>query len=273
VSNMANDDHAAWSELAAGYAMSSLDDADEATYLQHAATCTTCRELEHDLSEVLADLAHATPAIAPPPTLKASIMRAIQEDDSHQRSTIPIDSHRQVIDLTGAGTAASSATSATTSAPVVESIAARRARKVPAWWAAVAAGVVALALVVVWVTPRHKQASIAARCAAVSCPLITLTGAGQPVGAVMVLNDTVYVDAHGLPPTPAGDVYVLWALSTGAAPVGLAALHIVPTSGPVRAGALTTPIGSISGFALSDEHGNSVPPAPSARILASGSRA
>jgi hypothetical protein len=272
VSNMANDDHAAWSELAAGYAMSSLDDADEATYLQHAASCTTCRELEHDLSVVLADLAHATPAITPPASLKASIMRAIEEDDVHPRSTIPIDSHRQVIDLTGAGTSGSSAGSAATSAARVESMA-RRVRKVPpSWWARVAAGIVAVGLVAVWVTPRHKQASIAARCAAVNCPVITLSKAGQPVGAVMVLNDTVYVDAHGLPPTPAGYVYVLWSLSTGKAPVGLAALHTARTATPVRAGPLRTPIGSVSGFALSQEHGSSVPPAPS-RVLASGSRA
>jgi hypothetical protein len=270
---MANDDHAAWSELAAGYAMSSLDDADEATYLQHAATCTTCRELEHDLSVVLAELAHATPALTPPASLKASIMRAVEEDDSLRRSTTSIDSHRSIIDLTGAGTAGGSPTSPMPSAPNVESITARRARKMSPWWAAVAAGVVALALVAVWVTPRHKQASIAARCAAVSCPVITLTGAGQAVGSVMVLNDTVYVDAHGLPATPAGDVYVLWSLSTtGKAPVGLAALHTVPTSGPVRAAALTTPIGSVAGFALSEEHGDSVPATPT-RVLASGTRA
>jgi hypothetical protein len=277
VSNMANDDHAAWSELAAGYAMSSLDAADEATYLQHAASCTTCRELEHDLSEVLADLAHATPAVAPPAALKATIMRAIHDDDSHQRSTVPIDSRRHVIDLTGAGTSGNSAlsatTSATTPAAAVESLA-RRVRKVPpSWWARVAAGIVVVALVAVWVTPRHKQASVAARCAAVSCPVITLTGGGRTVGAVMVLNDTVYVDAHGLPVTPAGYVYVLWSLSTGKAPVGLAAFRSTHTVSPVRAGSLPVAIGSVSGFAVSQEHGDSVPAAPSARILASGSRA
>ena len=270
---MANDDHAAWSELAAGYAMSSLDDADEATYLQHAASCTTCRELEHDLSVVLADLAHATPAITPPPTLKASIMRAIEEDDSHQRSTIPIDSHRPGHRSDRSGYLRQLSRLGRNVCTRGRSIGAASAQGAGVVVGGGRGGRRRPRLVVVWVTPRHKQASIAARCAAVNCPLITLTGAGQPVGAVMVLNDTVYVDAHGLPPTPAGYVYVLWSLSTGKAPVGLAALHTVPTASPVRAGPLRTPIGSVSGFALSQEHGSSVPPAPSARILASGSRA
>ena len=58
----------------------------------------------------------------------------------------------------------------------------------------------------------------------------------------MVLDNAAYVDPHGLPPTPAGDVYVLWSLAKGKSPVGIAALHTVPTSGPVRAGTFTTPI-------------------------------
>jgi hypothetical protein len=106
----------------------------------------------------------------------------------------------------------------------------------------------------------------------VNCPVITLTGAGQAVGSVMVLNNTLYVDAHGLPATPSGDVYVLWSISTGKAPVGLAALRTAPSSGPVRAAAMTAPITSVAGFALSEEHGNSVPAAPT-RVLASGARA
>jgi hypothetical protein len=241
------DEHEEWSELAVGHALSSLDDADEAMYLEHAASCETCRELEHEFSETLADLALVAPKVAPPPSLKASIMAAIGDDESHRAAVIPIDR--------GGDSARS------------------RARKIPLWVASVAAAVVVLALVAVWVVPGHKQASIAARCAAVSCPVITLTGGGQSVAAVMLLDDTAYIDPHGLPPTPKGDVYVLWALSTGKTPVGVAALHTVPTSGPVRAGTFTTPIGNVSGFAVTEEQGASVPATPSEHLLAQGSRA
>ena len=240
------EEHEEWSELAVGHALSSLDDADEATYLEHAASCESCRELEREFSETLADLALVAPTVAPPPSLKASIMAAIGEDNSHSGVVIPIDRH------------------ADAGRP--------RARKIAAWVAGVAAAVVAIALVAVWVVPGHKQASIAARCAAVNCPVVTLTGGGQSVAAVMVLDHTAYIDPHGLPPTPKGDVYVLWALSSGKTPVGVAALHTVPTSGPVRAGTFTTPIANVSGFAVTEERGDAIPATPSEHLLAQGSR-
>lgn len=240
------DEHEEWTELAVGHALSSLDDGDEAMYLEHAASCDTCRELEREFSDTLADLASVTPTVAPPPALKASIMAAISADESHRAVVIPIDRH---------GDTARS-----------------RARKIPTWVAGVAAAVVAIALVAVWIVPGHKQASVAARCAAVNCPVVTLTGGGQSVAAVMVLDHTAYIDPHGLPATPKGDVYVLWALSTGKSPVGVAALHTVPSSGPVRAGAFTTPIGNVSGFAVTEEQGDAVPATPSEHLLAQGSR-
>jgi len=241
------DEHEEWSELAVGHALSSLDDADEAMYLEHAASCETCRELEREFSETLADLALAAPTVAPPPSLKASIMAAISEDESRGAAVIPIDRHRDAV--------------------------ASRARRIPLWIGGVAAAVVAIALVAVFVVaPGHKQASIAARCAAVNCPTITLTGGGQAVAAVMVLDNTAYIDPHGLPATPKGDVYVLWALSSGESPVGVGALHTVPSSGPVRAGSFTTPIGTVSGFAVTEEQGDAVPATPSEHLLAQGSR-
>jgi len=242
------DEHEEWSELAVGHALSSLDDADEATFLEHAASCETCRELEREFSETLADLALAAPTVLPPPSLKASIMAAIGDDESRGAAVIPIDRGRE-----SAGA---------------------RARKIPLWIGGVAAAVVAIALVAIFVVaPGHKQASIAARCAAVNCPTITLTGGGQSVAAVMVLDNTAYIDPHGLPATPKGDVYVLWALSTGKTPVGVGALHTEPTSGPVRAGTFTTPIGNVSSFAVTEEQGDAVPSAPSEHVLAQGSPA
>lgn len=250
---MTPDDHEGWSELAAGFALSALDEADEATYIEHAVSCDACRKLEQDFSEVIADLSLVTAAVTPPASLKASIMRAVLDDEADRAAVIPLAGRSRRPEHGGASTMS------------------RRVRSMPTWLVGAAAAVVALALVAVWVVPRHKQASVAARCAAVNCPVVTLTGAGQPLAAVMVLDDSAYIDPHGLPATPAGDVYVLWALSTGASPVGVAAIHTVPGSGPVRAGAFTTPIGDVRGFAVTEERGNAIPTTPSEHLLAQGS--
>jgi hypothetical protein len=271
MSTMSPDDHEFWSELAAGHAMSSLDDADEAMYIQHSASCEVCREMERDLSLVLADLARATPPITPPPALKESIMASVREDDDVAARVIPISGRREVAEPVALTIVGGTATPSLDSSAAA-SWSSRRVGKIPAWIVGVAAAVVALALVIVWVAPGQKSASIAARCAKVDCPIVTLTGGGQSVAAVMVLDNAAYVDPHGLPPTPTGDVYVLWSLATGKAPVGVAALHTVPASGPVRAGAFTTPITDVTGFAITEEHGNSVPATPSEHLLAQGSR-
>jgi anti-sigma-K factor RskA len=273
MSTVPPDDHELWSELAAGHAMSSLDDADEAMYIQHSASCEVCREMERELSYVLADVARATPAITPPPALKESIMAAVREDDDVAARVIPIAGRREVVEPVALTIVGGTATSVADSSPAAASWASRRVGKMPAWILGVAAAVVALALVVVWVAPGQKSASIASRCAKVNCPVITLTGGGQSVAAVMVLDNAAYVDPHGLPPTPSGDVYVLWSLTQGKAPVGVAALHTEPSSGPVRAGSFTTPITEVSGFAITEEHGNAVPATPSEHLLAQGSRA
>jgi predicted anti-sigma-YlaC factor YlaD len=281
MSSVSSDDHEFWSELGAGHAMSSLDDADEAMYIQHSASCEVCREMERELSYVLADVARATPPIAPPPALKESIMAAVRADDDVAARVIPISGRREVVEPVAltivGGTAISSAGSSAGSSASLPAQAvswsSRRVGKMPAWIVGVAAAVVALALVIVWVAPGQKSASIASRCAKVNCPVVTLTGGGHSVAAVMVLDNAAYVDPHGLPPTPTGDVYVLWSLTQGKAPVGIAALHTVPSSGPVRAGSFTMPITEVNGFAITEEHGNSVPAAPSEHLLAQGSRA
>jgi hypothetical protein len=266
------DDHELWSELAAGHAMSSLDDADEAMYIQHSASCEVCREMERDLSLVLADIARATRPITPPPGLKDSIMAAVREDDDVAARVIPITGRREVVEPVALTIVGGTDISSPDAPSPAASWSSRRVGKMPAWIVGVAAAAVALALVIVWVAPGGKTASIAARCAKVDCPVVTLTGGGQSVAAVMVLDNAAYVDPHGLPPTPAGDVYVLWSLAKGKAPVGIAAMHTVPTSGPVRAGSFTTPITNVSGFAITEEQGDSVPVTPSEHLLAQGSR-
>lgn len=259
---MTPDDHEQWSELAAGYALSALDDADHATYLEHAATCDTCRQLEQDLSEVMSELAHATPAATPPPSLKASIMQAIAEDDDRRAApVVSISERRPVVGLTAVPANAGASADITTT---------RRTRRMPMWMAAAAAVVFVAAVGGVWVgTSGHKPASVAARCAKVHCPTVTLTAAGKSVGAVMVLDHTAYVQTEGLPSTPAGTSYVLWYVPASGTPVGIGAVATSSSAGPVRAGSFDKPMTTVTGFAVSDEPGTTVPAAPS-HVLATG---
>jgi hypothetical protein len=253
-------DHDVWAELAAGHALSALDDTDEAVYLEHAVTCSICRELERDLSDVMAEVARLVPPVTPPTSLKAAIMQAIGADESRSGPVIAM-----------AGRRSKRSAIASTSAPVA--VARSRVFGVPLWVASVAAAVIAVTVVAVGVIPGHKAQSIAAQCKAVNCPVINLTDSGQAVAAVMVLDDTAYLDAHGLPATPAGDEYVLWSLPQGGPPTPIAGVRTDPHSGPVKVGAFTASLSTVSGFAVSQEHGTSVPSVPSQPLLAQGKRA
>jgi hypothetical protein len=252
-------DHEHWAELAAGHVLSALDDADEAAYLEHAATCTTCRQLEQELTASFTELARGAPQLAPPPSLKASIMKAVAEDDVRRTAAVVSieGGRRPVIDITDG---------ARHPAPV----AAKRPRWL-GWPAAAAAAVVALvaAGLISWGLAGGKKASIDAQCAKVHCPTANLRADGRQVGKVMVLDGVAYVDANGLPATPSGRSYVLWRVSGSSAPVGIAALHTNATAEAVKAGDLGVPVSSITAFAVSSEPGDKVPPAPT-DLLAQG---
>ncbi|MGH8890455.1 MAG: anti-sigma factor domain-containing protein [Acidothermaceae bacterium] len=241
------DDHERWAELAAGHVLSSLDEVDEAAYLEHSSHCESCRQLELDLSETLGELAQLPPQLAPPPSLRASIMKAVIEDDEkHTATVVPIDF-------------------ASARPP------GRASNRKPVWMAAAAAGIaIVVAGSIAWGIGGQKQASVAARCAKVSCPTITLDADGSPVATVMVLDKAAYVQADGLPATPSGHTYVLWRISAGKSPVGVAAFHTGPSAGPVKAGSITVPVSDLSGFAISEEPGDSVPAAPT-HVIAQGS--
>ena len=73
--------HAAAEELlAAGAVLDDLAPDERSTYDAHRASCLTCRRLEMDLDDVLADLALAAPDRLPPPVLLSDIRRAIRND-------------------------------------------------------------------------------------------------------------------------------------------------------------------------------------------------
>ncbi len=77
------DDHEAYLELLAGYAMLGLegDDAEEADRLlsEHVPVCFTCRAALADFRSLSGDLALAAPAVPPPDLVLARIRRGIRD--------------------------------------------------------------------------------------------------------------------------------------------------------------------------------------------------
>lgn len=228
-------DHERWAELAAAHALSALDAPDDAEYLRHAESCEECRQLESDINATLAELAQTAPGPTPPPTLKSAILRAAAEDTT---------------------------SSATDELRARRDHATSRQRRPSAWISAAAAVVAITIAVTVWALNRPAHPSIAARCASVHCPTTSLLADGKPVATVMVLDDVAYVQASNLPAPAAGHSYVLWRISAGQSPAGIAAMQLHPNADPVRAGALPVPVTAISSFALSEEPGKSVPATP-----------
>jgi hypothetical protein len=261
----AGDGHEQWSELAAGYALSCLDEADEASYVEHAATCEQCRQLESDLADVVAELAFATPAFEPPASLKASIMRAVADNAASADAAVGI---------TALGDPALGDPAVPPRAAPV-SLADHRARKTARTgllrpiWAAAAAVVVVVAVGTGLVIKGSTHAtSVAAQCARVKCPTVQLTASGKSVATVMMLGGTAYVDAAGLPATPGDSSYVLWRISNGT-PIAVASFSSTPTKGPVKAGPVDVPVSQVGELAISQEHGHVLPAAPT-DVLAQG---
>lgn len=242
-----------WAQLTAEHVLSSLDDADEAAYTRHAAQCSSCQHLQRELGATLADLAHILAQVAPPPSLKPAVMRAVVEDDAkHTASVAPIGGERSVSDLT-------------------DSWLRSRARHHRLAWIAAAAAAVAVIVggSIAWNLTDHKQTSVAARCAKAHCLTVALRADGAQVATVMVLDQTAYLQTQGLLATPADHSYVLWRISAGKSPVGVAAVRTQPESEPVKAGTLTVPVSDVTTFALSEENGNSVPATPT-DVIAQG---
>ena len=240
-----DDDHARWSELAAGHVLSALDDADEAAYRGHVVSCERCQGLERELASTLADLAELPDQLEPPASLKTAIMREVLADRPRDTPVAVLADRKQL--------------------PT-----ARANRRMRIVLGAAAAVVVAAAVAVgIDVSGGRSAPSIAEKCASVHCPTVSLLAGGRQVATVLVLDKTAYVEASGLPATPSGKTYVLWRISNGAAPVAVAAVHTTPSAGPVAAGPVTVPLADVAGFALSEESGSSAPSAPT-DVIAQG---
>ncbi len=81
------EDHEPFVELAAGWALDTLTDTDQATFAQHLPECPPCQRTVVEFSEALTAVAVQAPDVAPPPTLGERI-RAIAMESAPDTTSV-----------------------------------------------------------------------------------------------------------------------------------------------------------------------------------------
>ncbi|KNX36460.1 anti-sigma factor [Luteipulveratus halotolerans] len=76
-------------EPAAAYALGAVDDIERASFERHLRTCERCRAEVASYDEAVLSLATSAPEVAPPPSLKASVMAALPPQEPSDRRTAP----------------------------------------------------------------------------------------------------------------------------------------------------------------------------------------
>ena len=219
-------DHGTLRQLAAGAALEDLDPAEHRELEAHLRWCVACDGLGRDLVDVLGELALATPEMAPPPTLRSSIMRALPgaanalpgaasapsgappAGPAGDRNVVPLRPHRSGAFRTWAALGLAAAVVAVAviglgarTVQLNEAVALARTQ--------IAEQAAAMAVVV---DPAHRTASLSAEPAAPAATAVVVYRPGTRDAFIM---------ADHLPATPDGMVYQLWSAdSAGVHPLG-----------------------------------------------------
>jgi anti-sigma-K factor RskA len=275
-------DHGPFEELAAGYALDALEPADEQRYLRHARHCPACAEMLADFREVAAALADTAPPADPRPQL-ADRIRAMALDDLDRGLRAPPEDSASPARLGDTARPRETAAGPEEGAAALEDALPRgvvplrpRARR----WLRPATAAAAVALIAgggTWAglaaTTSGSPAPVTACAHPRACPPVTLIArATHQVAATVMIrsNGVVWMEPAKMGPNPAGQIYVLWQITDSHRPLAVGAFDVRPgTHGPVKIGALAASYRGTMAFAVSLEHGRTIPAAPS-RVLALG---
>jgi anti-sigma-K factor RskA len=253
-------DHTLFDELAAGYAVHALEPHDELVFLGHLRHCDRCEQSLADYGEVTAAVAGVTPAAEPPPELRSRILAAALSEGPRRDG----DADREE---PGGGREEPGGQEV----PPVIPLRRRGSRR---WLAATAAAAAAVVVAGgVWAglgrsgSGGSAPAPLAACVQAHQCTEVTLTAAHghKTVGRLIIKNGTVWM----LPSDMAADnvsrqIYVLWQITGSHTPLSVGSFDVrAGAHGPVRVGKLATPYRGTWAFAVSLEHGRSIPAQPS----------
>ena len=259
-------EHAKYDELAAGYALHALDPEDELLFLGHAEQCPRCQQSLAEYAEVATALAHSAPAAEPSPELGDRIMAAVIGDAARGRAVRPARPPA------GAGAGDRRADE-----PPAEVAALRRRRPSRRLQLAAAAAAVLVAGGGIWgglsaggASPQPQAAGcVQAR----QCHEVKLTDATArgPVAKVIVTGASVWLMPSGLPADDtARQVYVLWQITGAHVPLAVGSFDVRRHADkPIRIGKLAVPYRGTLAFAVSLEHGRTIPATPS-RLVALG---
>jgi anti-sigma-K factor RskA len=253
----ASRDHARYDELTAGYAVHALDPQDQADFEGHLPDCARCQDAVARFTEITAALAQTAPPAEPSADLGGRIMAAVAREpapaDRLHGSPRPAAQHRGAQHRT---------------AP-------RSARPRPLRLA-LAAAAAAAALIAGGATyaglqggGRAPQPPSAGCAQARTCREIVLTDASSrtPAARLIVAAGTAWLVPSGLKAdNTAQQVYVLWQITGGHTPLAVGSFDVRghhSGNHPIRIGALTVPYSGTWAFAVSLEHGRTIPAAPS----------
>jgi anti-sigma-K factor RskA len=104
------------------------------------------------------------------------------------------------------------------------------------------------------------------------CSEITLVAAQthQVAGKVVVLDGKVWMQPTDMSANSTDQIYVLWQITGKHAPLAIGSFDVrTGVHAAIQIGGLAAPYSGTEAFAVSLEHGQTIPPAPS-RVVAAG---
>ena len=247
--------HAAWDELAAGYAVNALEPEDEHAFLDHLRGCDRCRATLDELTQVTGQLGYAVEPAEPPDELRRRILDAAAAERPAVFGTTP---------------------------PVTALGAARERRRAPAvrlGSLTTAAAVLVVFALGAWNLTlrgdtRAKQEALQRRDKALTCLAapdsrkFTMTSAGGERATSCLSGGRAYLVVDRLDRNDrASSLYVLWWMGRddGLHPVGGFDVDAAGTA------VYELPLGAgpadVKAMAISLEQGRDVPAAPTRRIV------
>jgi Anti-sigma-K factor rskA/Putative zinc-finger len=290
----ARGEHAQFDELAAGYALHALDPEDERQFLRHLSDCPRCREALSDYTEVAAALADNPSTIEPSPQLGDRIMAAIANepaggagrppqqvgagrDGSTDRDSTGRDSRSSGSDgidrgdSTGRDSIGRDGQGDKLPAGITDLSERRHRRRLVAIVASAAAAIV-IAGGTIWGGLASSGGSSPSQPTAgcmsgQTCRQVLLTDAHShaPAGKVVISGHTVWLLPSGLPAdNTTRQIYVLWQITGAHTPMAVGSFDVTGHGDkPVRIGSLAVPYRGTWAFAVSIEHGRTIPATPS----------
>lgn len=182
-------------ELAAAYALGAVDDLERAAFERHLRTCTKCQEEVASYDGTLVSLATSAPPVAPPASLKASLMEQV--------AATPQRSARHPEHSASAPTAPSGRSWAT------------RGRLLAAAAGVAAAAVVGVAVIQPWEQPTSVVVASPAERVLEASDARKFTAAVDGARVILTMSPSqsqAAVQTERMPSAPAGHVYQLWYL-------------------------------------------------------------